>query len=448
MVDSQLNRSKIFTIIIIVGFLGVITLNSDLDIFEITSQAFITNNSLKQYSILWNNTFGGDDTEIPGSIIQNDDGEYLLAGSIHSRTTDITKADVLIMEIDTKGKLLCNKTYGGARRDSAYGLVQTSDEEYVIAGITSSPFPAGLDVLLLKIDKEGNLKWNKSYDRAIEDELRSVIHTDDGGFAVLCFSRIGGGVGPFDETMWLIKTDHKGEVQWNRTYGELFAGFYDMIQSDDGGFVLAGFNPFGTSIDHMWLVKTNITGGIQWEKTYGGLVEGLGIFPADGAFSIIKTNDGGFALAGAISSYGDQYGDMWLVKTNASGDVEWNQTYGTKHTDYAKGVVQTPDGGYALAGITRIKANDSYPEYKQCLIKTSVIGEPEWNLTFSSQGNSREIIQTADGDLLLMGGYRDIWLIKIDLPPFAEKSDSIPGLDVFTSIVTLVIFCYWYSRKK
>ncbi len=137
-------------------------------------------------------------------------------------------------------------------------------------------------------------------------------------------------------------------------YGDLYNEIaYSMIQTSDGGYALAGYNASG-GIEipkEVWLVKTDSESGIQWNKTYTAEDD-------QAARSVVQTSEGGYALAGITLSYGfgagDSLlgGDFWLVKTDPNGATQWNQTYGGTHLDYAYSVVQTSDGGYALAGYT------------------------------------------------------------------------------------------------
>jgi len=136
-------------------------------------------------------------------------------------------------------------------------------------------------------------------------------------------------------------------TEWNKTYGgtgDDWAG--SVVQTSDGGFVMAGgTDSFGAGDYDFWLVKTDAEGNMEWNKTYGGT-------DIDTARSVIQTGDGGYAIAGQTMSFGAGGRDFWLVKTDAEGNMEWNKTYGGGEGDYLFSVVQTGDGGYALAGYT------------------------------------------------------------------------------------------------
>jgi predicted secreted protein len=147
-------------------------------------------------------------------------------------------------------------------------------------------------------------------------------------------------------------------IEWNQTYGG--AGddrAYSVINTTDGGYALAGYtNSFGAGGYDFWLVKTDSAGNMQWNQTYGGAGD-------DCARSIVQTSDGGYALAGYTYSFGAGGYDFWLVKTDSAGNMQWNQTYGGTGDDYAYSVVQTSDGGYALAGYTNSFGAGGYDFY-------------------------------------------------------------------------------------
>lgn len=132
------------------------------------------------------------------------------------------------------------------------------------------------------------------------------------------------------------------EPGWSRAYGGTSNDFAEsVVQTVDGGYVIAGSTrSYGAGNDDFWLVKTDASGNAQWNKTYGGTE-----IEQDG--SVVQTTDGGYAIAGWTESYGD---NAWLVKTDVNGNAQWNKTYGGIGSCSARSLVQTVDGGYALAG--------------------------------------------------------------------------------------------------
>jgi hypothetical protein len=285
-----------------------------------------------------------------------------------------------------------NRTYGGANIDKAECVVATSDGGYAIVGIQWSFEPYG--VWLVKTDASGNMQWNKTYEGlTVDDRHRSVITTPDGGYALTG--------GP-----WMVKTDAMGNVQWNKTYYGRDSGFngadgfysvefygtYSLVATSDGGYALAGYtlNATGEIIpllagnpelihasdevtptvnetfchEGLWLVKTDAFGNMQWNKTYEE-IKNENIYP------LIATSDGGYAIAGRTTIL-DVYSDFLLIKTDASGNMQWNQTYGGNTTEKAHSLVEAPDGGYVIAG--EIGFHDPNNWYDFWVVKTDEFG--------------------------------------------------------------------------
>jgi len=187
-------------------------------------------------------------------------------------------------------------------------------------------------------------------------EAYCVVQTSDGGYAII---GIMGSISAGDAIGWLVKTDSDGNIEWDKTYDEGSMG--SILQASDGGYTIAGStSSFGAGRSDFWLVKTDSSGNMEWNHTYGGPKD-------DYACSIVQTNDGGYAIAGDTNSYGFGYTDFWLVKTDSSGNMEWNQTHGYGN---ANSVIETSDGGYAMAG--NAWGNPESPSF--CLVKTDEAG--------------------------------------------------------------------------
>jgi hypothetical protein len=134
-------------------------------------------------------------------------------------------------------------------------------------------------------------------------------------------------------------------VEWIQSYGDTgHERAYSVVETSDGGYALGGStSSFGAGGSDFWLIRTDAFGNVEWNQTFGGPLY-------DRAFSMIATSEGGFALAGPTSSFGNGLRDFWLVKTDVMGNIEWNQTYGGADAEVAYSLVQTSDGGYAIAG--------------------------------------------------------------------------------------------------
>jgi hypothetical protein len=270
--------------------------------------------------------------------------------------------DVYLVKTDANGNMLWNKTYGGTGTDQGDSVIQTSDGGYAITGYSNS-FGTNYDVLLVKTDANGVMQWNKTYGGTGIDHAFSLVQTSDGGYAVAGIT-ISFGSGGYD--VYLVKTDASGTMQWNKTYGGTGHDYgYSLILTNDGEFAIGGYtNSFGVIGNDFYLVKASADGTMQWNKTYGGVFN-------DMARSLIRTSDGGYALAGYTNSFGLGGDDMMLLKMDASGNMQWNETFGGTGTDQGYAVVRAGDGGYVVAG-----HSDSFSTlFDMFLFKTDIQGD-------------------------------------------------------------------------
>jgi len=197
--------------------------------------------------------------------------------------------------------------------EQAYSVIQTGDGGYVLAGYTRSYGAGGHDFWLVKIDSAGNHLWNRTYGGAYYDEAYSTVQTSDGGYALAGTIYTFGSIYADESYGYLVKTDSLGNMEWSKTYGGTdYITAHSVVQADDGGFAVAGRTRyFGAGNSDAWLVKTDSLGNTQWRKIYGGTQD-------EWVNSVIQTDDGGYALAGYTDSFGAGGEDVYLVKTESS----------------------------------------------------------------------------------------------------------------------------------
>jgi predicted secreted protein len=236
------------------------------------------------------------------------------------------------------------RTYGGTNHDWGWSVVQTTDGGYVIAGATKSFGAGSYDVYLVKTDASGDTVWTRTYGGTDDDWGRSLAQTADGGYVITGYSE-SYGAGGCD--VWLIRADASGDTIWTRTYGGTRDDYgYSVRQTADGGYVITGETWFyGVGFCDVWLIKTDASGDTMWTRTYGGT-------DYDRGESVLQTADGGYVITGETSSFGAGGSDVWLIKTDAAGDTMWTRTFGGAGNDYDESVAQTADGGYIIAGYT------------------------------------------------------------------------------------------------
>ena len=360
-----------------------------------------------QPGLLWTKTFGGGNLDGGNSLHQTSDGGYIIAGYTFSYGAGL--ADVWLIKTDVSGDTLWMKTLGGENSERANAIHQTSDGGYIIAGYTFSYGAGAADVWLIKTDASGDTSWTKTFGGFYVDKSFSVQQTTDGGYIVAGHTE-SYGAGLAD--VWLIKTDASGDTLWTKTFGGDYTdGANSVQQTSDGGYILlAHTRSYGAGLTDIWLIKTNTSGDTLWTKTIGGedIEEGK---------SIQQTSDGGYIITGYTWSYG--WADLWLIKTDAEGQTLWIKTYAGGHVDVGQSVEQTSDGGYIVTGFTSSFGEGVADVW---LIKTDASGDTLWTTTFGGNDDDRGLSgqQTPDGGYILTGytassssGFSDVWLLRV-----------------------------------
>jgi hypothetical protein len=354
--------------------------------------------------------FGGAGDEWGWFVQQTSDGGYIVTGSTSSFGAG--GIDIWLVKTDGSGNRIWDKTYGGAGDDYGSSVQQTSDGGYIIVGGTTSYGAGGHDVWLVRTDADGNEVWDKTFGGAGYDYGTSVEQTSDGGY-VVAGSAGSSGAGGFD--VWLIKTDASGNETWDKTFGgpDRDEGF-SVQQTSDDGYIIAGWTTTDRpGYEHLWLIRTDLSGNKVWDKVFG--VSGI-----ERGNSVRQTYDGGYVVAGWTTSYGAGSSDVWLVKTDSSGNQDWNRTFGGPGSDGGNSVQQTSDGGYIVAGWTDSSGAGGGHTW---LLKTTASGNRRWDRTFEgiSGSGGYSARQTSDGGYIVAGstgyhgtGNSDVWLIKTD----------------------------------
>jgi len=311
-------------------------------------------------SIEWRKTYGGLQAN---SVIQTSDGGYALAGAA------LSIGGATLVKTDSSGDVQWEKALG-----DAVSLAQTSDSGYIL-------FCENGDIV--NTDAEGNIL--SSFSLGINGGARQGIITNDGTYIV-----VGNSIREGQETyVWLRKVDSQGNILWDMNFT---GGFHvsAVVNTVDRGCALAG-----NWKNNFWLARLDSNGNQQWSQNYvygNPLDEHL-------VYSMAKTKDGGFILAGTGMWQSSNGMIPWLIKINSQGYEQWNLPYGQYSSDSFSTVVQTADEGYLVAKprtSSIMRADSSGSELWQEQLGTSAIISP-------SGYPASCLILTKDGGYIIAG---------------------------------------------
>ena len=361
---------------------------------------------LANAQITFQKAYGGTSGDECYSVQQTADGGYIMVGNTSGFGAGIWL--IYLIKTDVNGDTLWTKTIGGAGYDNGRSVQQTTDGGYIIAGYGDSFGTGGFDIYLIKTDATGNLLWSKTFGgNPTYNYTTSVQQTIDGGYIVT--GNFGGSIGNYD--VYLIKTDANGDSLWTKAYGGMDDDNGRSVQqTTDGGYIITGETySFGVGGSDVYLIKTDSNGNLLWSKTFGGIDDEVG-------FSIQQTTDGGYIIGGYYGSMGGGGQDIYLLKTDANGNLLWSKTFSGGGVGFS--VQQTTDGGYIISGFSG-SFNASI-----CLIKTDANGNLTWSKAFGGTADdwAGSVKQTTDGGYIIggytrnfgAGGYNDVYLIKTD----------------------------------
>jgi hypothetical protein len=358
----------------------------------------------------WQNLYGGPNHEVFRDIKQTTDGGYITVGVWNSTSHWLVKLDANGQE-QWNVTALPNVTLW----PRCYIVEQTKDGGYVTAGCgEDSAAIIGYNRCIWKADKDGNTEWLKIYDDPLHGYHMSIKQTSDDGYIVSGEIEVT----QTDHDVLLFKTDPSGNVEWQHiwSFGNLEDQAYAVEQTADGGYILEGKTERSTTDAQLLVIKTDAQGNITWNKTYGGR-----FLEWTQSNDILMASDGGYYFLAETNSLGAGNNDMWLVKTDANGNEQWNRTFGGKYYDMSGGLYFADDGNILITGSTH-----SFTTYGDgFIIKIDPQGNIIWQDTF---GNTREdqlqaIICTSDGGCIVAGnsdttgssGYGgwDGWVMKL-----------------------------------
>lgn len=347
-----------------------------------------------------------------------------------------------------------NRSFGGDDKDNSRCVEQTSDGGYIVAGTTDS-YGKGSngksDAWLIKLDKNGNTEWNKTYGEIYAEWGFLTKQTPDGGYVLSGYTFPHG----YDQS-YLVKTDKDGNEIWSKISEEIIHEdylHYVAERTRDGGYIVGDtveyeipdYDKYELFIDtDIRLTKYDTNGNQQWNNTFGN--KNNSEIVETWSCPVRQTPDCGYIVAGTIDSNETNFFeansfdyDIWLIKTDEYGHEQWNKTFGGPKTDAALSISLTSDGGYVLTGIYD---NPKYFGYDggAFVLKTNSEGNQEWIKEFSNC-TLYSVQQTSDGGYIAAGVKNEnAWLVKLagDEKDVENKVSSIEYNDTTDNIFSQI----------
>ncbi|RDC64872.1 T9SS type A sorting domain-containing protein [Adhaeribacter pallidiroseus] len=456
------------------------------------------------YGIDWNSTYGGNEDDYLTSIQELDNQKFLLGGySASGVSGDKTEpnrgnaaesgtltADYWVVKVEKREGIsgtykVWDKTIGGNGQEELIAALPTSNGNYVLGGSSNSGVSGDKTqaskgfrdywIVDLNLNEMPTVPyWNMRYGGYLPDNFTTLIKTADGGYLSGGYttSRNSGDVeyaeGVAKQNYWIIKTDRNGKKEWDKLYGGLNDDYLNqVIQTQDGGYLLAGSSFSGNSINKgqasrggrdYWIVKIGAQGTRQWDKRFGGTGN-------DELKKVIQLTTGEYVLAGYSNSpasgdksQGSQGGnDYWLIKLTKTGIKLWDKRYGGNQNDELESITLTATNGFILggtsaSGIGGDKTQASQGSQDFWLVRVDADGNKIWDKRYGGTGN--EVLTTVgwnreyspqtnvDGDYYLAGystsgisgdkkqasqGGKDFWFLQIKSNGILYREKSYGG---------------------
>ncbi len=338
-------------------------------------------------AIIWKKNYGGTNYDYGNCVIETDDNGYIIVGYSGSNDGDVSgnhgAFDGWIIKIDSSGTLLWQRCLGGTKDDMFYSIGKTGSNGYIVAGVTSSDngdvfFNHGYsDVWVVQIDSVGNILWEKTYGGSSSDWSEYIRKTFDNGYILAgnTYSNDGDvssnhGISDY----WIVKIDSVGNLLWQNTYGGSYLDQAYQIEEIRIGeynyqYLISGIStsadgdvPENRGSYDIWLLMIDTTGNKVWSKVYGGSeLDDDGLFIRKNNYEFIMSARTGSSDGDVTMNYGDM--DVWLISFDNNGNINWEKTYGGSNFDGASSLQITSDGQYMLAGTSFSNNNDVTVNY-------------------------------------------------------------------------------------
>lgn len=390
-------------------------------------------------TVQFEKTFPGNGGAYGSNGQQTTDGGYITFGvtSVAGLGTQM-----YLIKTDKDGIVQWTNNYGGSGAEWAYSVKQTSDDGYILGGFSTS-FGNGRQGYIIKTNSAGAVQWStvtgSTTDNA-NDEIWTIRPTSTGYIAV----GISSGFGDPANGVYLVKLDNSGGIVWekNENLGGADRGM-SVIEAPNGNYVATGVSYGPAHGSHFLMEVDKTTGAINWTK-----------YITTGTGMDVRISPDNLNILTAGAAWNGSNDDVYLAKTDLSGNVVWSKTFGGSQQDRGRNVEFTSDGGYMVFGSTQSFGAGGEDLY---VVKTDVNGIQQWTGTFGNSANEGgSFFETAYGKLTSDGGFAmfstrsassgnpdQMYLVKVFLPlggggslngfTYIDKNNNCtyePGIDI------------------
>jgi len=369
----------------------------------------------------WAKTYGGSGDDVINDINVLPNGDIIAVGWTNS--TGAGGRDAFVMKLSPNGTVIWAKTYGGSKDDVANAVAIASNGDIIVAGWTKSFSLGKSDVWVLRLDENGNIKWQKTYGGNDDDRANTIAITSTGNIIVTGYTKSFGLGG---SNIWVLKLDPNGNIIWQRTYGSKWIhSDYDSANAvaiaSNGDIIVVGETAaFGAGQTDVWVLRLDENGNIKWQKTYG-------VKRAfDEAQSVAIASNGDIIVVGYTNNLWDNQESVWVLRLDENGNIKWQNGYSVYSASLAYAVSLLPNGDSIIVGYA-----ESYGfggEFDVWVSKIDTNGNIIWQRAYGSferniGGIAKTVVLSRSGSIIVGGetfnfsadSKKDCWILH--LPP-------------------------------
>jgi Secretion system C-terminal sorting domain len=378
--------------------------------------------------VQWSRSYGSTWSDRGSFVSQRADGNYFIAGSMSGYSdADFSSATGLggglTMLVDSAGAMLWAKRIDGTFLDDIFDGCATQDGGYVLVGgayidtVSPNAWEWQRDAWVVRVDSSGNVLWQKHYGGLQDDIANSVSPTSDGGFY------IAGGVfengvntPPTNGSMdaWVLRLDANGNELWQRCLGGSSGEITPKIHATTDGGAILSCSTYSSDGDittvlkgmmDIWVVKLDSAGSVEWSNTYGS-------WSGDYDTGIMQTSDGHYLLLGYVATSGGDVStslggsDAWVAKLDAAGFIIWERSFGGSEGDELMEVIEIAGGyllsGYAMSSNGHVEVQ--YGDGDAWVVVLNTTGDLVWEQTYGgTSGDLSWCMQLVSDGLIMVG---------------------------------------------